>query len=275
MIQSGYNFAHVTTAQLSWHVQNCDLIGSLESELKQKRFSQNLNYEFITVYEMALGWQVVSIGHVNWLGSHPNLICAKVLWGIIKSYLHFLLFLDPEMILVVEIISHWRQGPVYPILSQSHGCWWPGADLVPLDYSTVNTKRVNLSFGANHSGQMNSISWILMNHDVPDDGPIDFGTLLYGDRENLTKLTQIYPYLRLILPSWESSMHSGALLEMVFLERVPLYLGFIWREPNITVYCIYSPGPWFNIKMSSYQHDQYRKSHLATVLSPQWNFLHW
>ena len=27
MILSGYNFAHVTTAQLSWHVQNCDLIG--------------------------------------------------------------------------------------------------------------------------------------------------------------------------------------------------------------------------------------------------------
>ena len=26
IIQSGYKFAHVTTAQLSWHVQNCDLI---------------------------------------------------------------------------------------------------------------------------------------------------------------------------------------------------------------------------------------------------------
>ena len=26
MIQSGYKFAHVTTAQLLWHVQNCDLI---------------------------------------------------------------------------------------------------------------------------------------------------------------------------------------------------------------------------------------------------------
>ena len=28
MIQSSLNFADVTTAQLSWHVQNCDLIGS-------------------------------------------------------------------------------------------------------------------------------------------------------------------------------------------------------------------------------------------------------
>ena len=38
---------------------------------------------------------------------------------------------------------------------------------------------------------------------------------------------------------------------------------------------IATPGPWFNIKMSSYQ---YRKSHcgdLTTVLSPQWDFLSW
>ena len=27
MIKSGYNVAHATTAKLSWHVQNCDLIG--------------------------------------------------------------------------------------------------------------------------------------------------------------------------------------------------------------------------------------------------------
>ena len=29
MIQSTDNFAHVMTAELSWHVQNCQLIGSL------------------------------------------------------------------------------------------------------------------------------------------------------------------------------------------------------------------------------------------------------
>ena len=28
--QAGPNFAHATTAELSWHVQNCDLLGSLE-----------------------------------------------------------------------------------------------------------------------------------------------------------------------------------------------------------------------------------------------------
>ena len=32
MIQSCHNFAHVMTAELSWHVQNCDVIWSLYSK---------------------------------------------------------------------------------------------------------------------------------------------------------------------------------------------------------------------------------------------------
>ena len=36
LIESGHNFAHVTTAHLSQHVQNCELIGSLELELQPK-----------------------------------------------------------------------------------------------------------------------------------------------------------------------------------------------------------------------------------------------
>ena len=35
IIRSGYNFVQAVAAELSWHVQNWDLIGSLESELKQ------------------------------------------------------------------------------------------------------------------------------------------------------------------------------------------------------------------------------------------------
>ena len=38
IIRLGHNFAHVTTAHLSWHVLNCDLKGSLESKLMQKVF---------------------------------------------------------------------------------------------------------------------------------------------------------------------------------------------------------------------------------------------
>ena len=35
MIQLGHNFAYVTTAQLSWHVQKWDLFGSLLLKLEQ------------------------------------------------------------------------------------------------------------------------------------------------------------------------------------------------------------------------------------------------
>ena len=38
IIQSGHNFAQVTAAELPWHVQNSDLIGSLESKLEQREF---------------------------------------------------------------------------------------------------------------------------------------------------------------------------------------------------------------------------------------------
>ena len=37
IIQSGHNFAHATTAELSWHVQNCDMIGSFGCKLEKKR----------------------------------------------------------------------------------------------------------------------------------------------------------------------------------------------------------------------------------------------
>ena len=47
IIQTGQNFAHATTAELSWHAQNSDLIGSLESILEWKEFPQDFNYELI------------------------------------------------------------------------------------------------------------------------------------------------------------------------------------------------------------------------------------
>ena len=47
MIRSGHNFAHVTTAELSWHVQIYGLIGWLELQPKQIEFSQDFNYELL------------------------------------------------------------------------------------------------------------------------------------------------------------------------------------------------------------------------------------
>ena len=45
MTQSGHKFAHATTAQLSWHVQNCDLISWLFFAQEQYVFWRDLNYE--------------------------------------------------------------------------------------------------------------------------------------------------------------------------------------------------------------------------------------
>ena len=39
------NFAYGTTAQLSWHVQNSDIIGSCESKLEQRELSNHFNNE--------------------------------------------------------------------------------------------------------------------------------------------------------------------------------------------------------------------------------------
>ena len=40
-------FAHVTTDQLSKHVQNCDWLGSKESKLERNKFSWDFKYELI------------------------------------------------------------------------------------------------------------------------------------------------------------------------------------------------------------------------------------
>ena len=45
VVQSDPNFAQVTTAELSWHVQNSELIGSLLVMPKWNVFSQGLDNE--------------------------------------------------------------------------------------------------------------------------------------------------------------------------------------------------------------------------------------
>ena len=52
LTRSGHNFAHVTTAELSWHVQSGELIRSIMLNLEQKEFWQDLEYKFINVCEI-------------------------------------------------------------------------------------------------------------------------------------------------------------------------------------------------------------------------------
>ena len=63
MIQPGHNFAYVTTAQLSWNVQICGLIGSMQSWLLQSEFSQEFVYELIN--SLWNGFQILTLP--SWL----------------------------------------------------------------------------------------------------------------------------------------------------------------------------------------------------------------
>ena len=47
MIWAGPKFAHATTSQLSWYVQNCDLIRSIFFKQEQHEFLWDFTYEFV------------------------------------------------------------------------------------------------------------------------------------------------------------------------------------------------------------------------------------
>ena len=53
----------------------------------------------------------------HWLGAHPE-------WSL--EHIHFLSFLNIDMVQVVEILPCGRQGHISPTCTWYHGCWWPG-----------------------------------------------------------------------------------------------------------------------------------------------------
>ena len=53
MIRLVHILAHVTTCELSWHVQNCDLIGSLELQLEQNEHEWGFSYELLNCLQNA------------------------------------------------------------------------------------------------------------------------------------------------------------------------------------------------------------------------------
>ena len=66
MIQSCHNFAHDTTAQLSCHVQNRDLIGSLNFMQKTDVFLWDLDYQLINSLWNGLQMSIISPHHPHW-----------------------------------------------------------------------------------------------------------------------------------------------------------------------------------------------------------------
>ena len=67
MVRSGHNLAHAMTAQLSWHVQNYELIWSLVFMLQHHMILGDSNCEFMNTlwYEPQLPWS-----GSRWLAGH-------------------------------------------------------------------------------------------------------------------------------------------------------------------------------------------------------------
>ena len=110
MIQAGHNFAHAMTAELSWHVQNFDLIGSLESNFEQTKLSQDNDY-----------------GLINSLWNKP----------LITPYpLHKVTIPPPEH---CEIITEWSNHHHHCLLLSRVNLYWKfQALLVYVKLSTAN-----------------------------------------------------------------------------------------------------------------------------------------
>ena len=132
IIQSVHKFAQVMTALLSWHVQNCGLIGSLWVTLKLRIFSQDLDYGLINgMWNGPLafpGWNchdcllVCGQSHLLDITLHLILLMQHwlltrwVIWGSLNMCLYFLSFLNTVTVWSFEICphhAHERQRHVY------------------------------------------------------------------------------------------------------------------------------------------------------------------
>ena len=97
MIQSGHNFAHATTPQMSWHVQNCGLIISLFfiQEL-HVYFLQDLDYELIS----SLWNRCLDCGDI------PCMDCAIILgpWAVLMRVWGFLVWILGTTLHMVNVM---------------------------------------------------------------------------------------------------------------------------------------------------------------------------
>ena len=65
MIQLGHSLAHAMTAQLSWHVQNYDLIHQTVFTYKHHMFLQDLGYELINHWWNS-AWSLTAAADQAW-----------------------------------------------------------------------------------------------------------------------------------------------------------------------------------------------------------------
>ena len=110
MIKAGHKFAHVTTALLSWHVQNCDLINSFFFTIRTtyiltifpfffKRFG---SWAHKTLRNVSLDTDI----HCNWAVCHNSwwITCNDCSWTINFSKTHhiFQRQISPGQLLLIH-----------------------------------------------------------------------------------------------------------------------------------------------------------------------------
>ena len=105
MIQSDHNVAHVTTAELSWHVQNCDLIGWLFCKQEHHISLQDLDCELISCHQMGPSLQAASGNRIKELHS---------LWCHLSNF-------KTNLIEVMDLtINVWLPDTIPGLFSTSH-----------------------------------------------------------------------------------------------------------------------------------------------------------
>ena len=78
IISSDHNFAHVTTAVLSWHVQNYDLIWSLFFMQEQYVLLQDLGFELMNyLWHVSEGLVYITAGEGQFYTAHSGKSAIK------------------------------------------------------------------------------------------------------------------------------------------------------------------------------------------------------
>ena len=61
IVRSGHDFVDATTAEMLWHVQNCDLIEGLQSNLDSNEFSKDFDLWFKFLYSSLFAYKGLTL----------------------------------------------------------------------------------------------------------------------------------------------------------------------------------------------------------------------
>ena len=114
MITSCHNFAHATTAELSWHAQSCDMTASLKTELEERELSQDLIDKLLTQCEMGHCLIIRHQGFYLYKGNWP----LGIQWEGLLQGSHLTYVINS---LITDYLCRWALG--------LYLSWWPPSNM--------------------------------------------------------------------------------------------------------------------------------------------------